>query len=96
MSLNDLLPEELPYMTFKATPVGLNDVLMNFGRITANGVPLPDNRSASLPKQFEDYGDAEHHILYKTVEKIQQGPNSEKKVSKYFNYQVINSIKQFQ
>lgn len=80
LSLSDLAPEELPYMTFKGTPIGLNDVLMNFGRITANGIPLPDNRSASLPKQFEDYGDAEHHVLYKTVEKIQQGPNTEKKI----------------
>lgn len=80
LSLNDVLPEEIPYMTFKPTPIGLNDLMMNFGKITANGVPLPDNRSASLPKQFEDYGDAEHHVLYKTVEKIQQGLNSEKKI----------------
>lgn len=85
LCLHDMAPEEPMHITFKPTPFGLKDVVMNFGKISSNRISLStfvesDNSSTSLPKRFEDYEDAEHHVLYKTVENIKQDSNSEKSV----------------
>ncbi|KAL4239675.1 Nuclear receptor coactivator 4 [Mactra antiquata] len=77
LDLNNLQPEETPFVSFKSDPASLKEAIMNYGRIDPNGVPpmqspfiVSDRPAPSLPKQFEDYHDAEHHILYKTVQEI--------------------------
>ncbi|XP_060076499.1 nuclear receptor coactivator 4-like [Ylistrum balloti] len=73
---NDLRPEETPYISFRADSASLRDAIVNYGRVDHTGFPLtsqfmdPRSPAASLPPHFEDYDDAEHHILYKTVEEI--------------------------
>ncbi|WAQ97430.1 NCOA4-like protein [Mya arenaria] len=73
-------PEETPHVSFRGDPVNLREAIMNYGKIDHTSVPalhspfLPSNqRAPSLPKHFEDYDDAEHHVLYKTVEEINRG-----------------------
>lgn len=74
--MNDLRPEETPYISFRADSASLKDAIVNYGRVDHTGFPLtaqfmdPRSPAASLPPHFEDYDDAEHHILYKTVEEI--------------------------
>ena len=52
---------------------------MDFGKIVSNidlVSPLqspfiaPEDVAPSLPKHLEEYEDADHHVLYKTVEEI--------------------------
>ena len=74
----DLRPEESPYISFRADVPSLRESLYKFGRVDSRGLPIetafadPQMSSTSLPNVFEDYGDAEHHILYKTVEEIKK------------------------
>lgn len=84
LDLGDLQPQETPYVSFKSDPTSLRDVIMNYGRIDSNSVPplqspfmAPNHPAPSLPRQFEDYNDAEHHILYKTVEEISRSKTGE-------------------
>ncbi|XP_045213454.1 uncharacterized protein LOC123564155 [Mercenaria mercenaria] len=84
LDLGDVHPEETPYVCFKSDPSSLRDAIMNYGRIDPNSAPpltspfMAAGQSApSLPKQFEDYNDAEHHVLYKTVEEINRTKTSE-------------------
>ncbi|GAB1602909.1 nuclear receptor coactivator 4-like [Argonauta hians] len=54
LSLQDVLPEQ-PHMEFKPMPIGLKDVVMNFGKIISNENPSPvftesDKSSNSLLK----------------------------------------------
>lgn len=84
LELGDISPAETPYVSFKSDPNSLRDAIMNYGRIDPNSVPplqspfmAPNHPAPSLPKQFEDYNDAEHHILYKTVEEINRSKTSE-------------------
>lgn len=84
LDLGDVHPEETPYVSFKSDPTSLRDAIMNYGRIDPNSVPplqspfmTPGQTAPSLPKQFEDYNDAEHHVLYKTVEEINRTKSSE-------------------
>ena len=83
----DLKPEETPNIAFRADVAALRDAVKNFGRVDARGLPLenvfvdPENSSRSLPRTFEDYGDAEHHVLYKTVEEVRKEKNKDCSVS---------------
>ncbi|XP_056020117.1 nuclear receptor coactivator 4-like isoform X2 [Ostrea edulis] len=74
---NDLKPEESPYLTFRCEAGLLRENINRFGKIDASGLPhsvfiQPGNPSTSLPRHVEEYDDADHHILYKTVEEVQQ------------------------
>jgi nuclear receptor coactivator 4 len=74
----DLHPQETAIITFHADTLGLREVIRQFGQVDSKGLPLdkvfadPSTEAASLPRAFEDYGDAEHHVLYKTVEEIRK------------------------
>ncbi|XP_029636124.1 nuclear receptor coactivator 4 [Octopus sinensis] len=79
LCLRDMVPEEPMHMTFKPTPIGLKDVVMNFGKITSNGVSLStfaesDTSPTSLSKQSEDY----RNVSHKAVEQTKQASNSVK------------------
>jgi hypothetical protein len=74
---NDLKPEESPFLTFRCEAGLLRESINSFGKIDASGFPhsvfiQPGNSSTSLPKHVEEYEDADHHVLYKTVEEVQQ------------------------
>ena len=52
----------------------MREAIHKFGRVDSNGLPLetsafadPTSPSTCLPQVFEDYEDAEHHVLYKPV-----------------------------
>jgi len=88
LDLGELQPEETPYVSFKSDPSVLREAVMNYGRIDHTSVPplhspfmTPGQQAPSLPKQFEDYDDAEHHILYKTVEEINRNKGNDPCVS---------------
>ncbi len=73
----DLHAQETPNISFRADLAAVRDVIHNFGRVDANGLPLetsafvgPETPSPCLPRVFEDYEDAEHHVLYKTVSEL--------------------------
>lgn len=74
--LGDLKPEETPFIDFRADPSVLREQIVNYGKVDVTGVPpksvfvSPGNPSSSLPRHFEDYEDADHHILYKTIEEV--------------------------
>lgn len=77
LDLCDIQPEETPNICFKSDPSALRNAIMSYGCIDPNNAPpvtspfmAPNQTAPSLPKQFEDYNDAEHHVLYKTVEEI--------------------------
>ena len=82
-----LRPDESPYISFRADIPKLREGIFNFGRIDSRGLPIetafadPDMTSQCLPNVFEDYGDAEHHILYKTVEEIKKTKHNDTSVS---------------
>ncbi|XP_061181672.1 nuclear receptor coactivator 4-like isoform X2 [Saccostrea echinata] len=78
---SDLKPEESPYLTFRCDAGSLRESINSFGKIDASGLPhsvfvQPGNPSTSLPKHVEEYEDAEHHVLYKTVEEVHQSKMS--------------------
>ena len=88
MDLGDLQPEETPNISFKSDPGTLREAILNYGRIDANNItgiqsPFmdPDHQAPSLPRHFEDYNDAEHHILYKTVEELNRMKSAQQPVS---------------
>ncbi|XP_074648805.1 nuclear receptor coactivator 4-like [Tubulanus polymorphus] len=75
--LKDLhVQPESPHITFKADKLAFRKAIHKFGKIDAQGVNPevvfadPKVPSTCLPHYFEDYGDVEHHMLYKTVEDI--------------------------
>ncbi|KAH3860769.1 uncharacterized protein LOC127865773 [Dreissena polymorpha] len=77
LDMRDLNPEETPYLSFKSDPASLREAILNYGKIDHTSVPplpspfmAPDKPAPSLPRHLEEYEDAEHHILYKTVEEI--------------------------
>ncbi|XP_033736233.1 nuclear receptor coactivator 4-like isoform X2 [Pecten maximus] len=84
--MNDLKPEETPYISFRADSASLKDAIVNYGRLDHTGFPLtsqfmdPRSPAASLPPHFEDYDDAEHHILYKTVEEIKHAKTNSRNI----------------
>ena len=60
--------------TLSAHVLTLGAHVLRLGAPVLTGLPLetgafadPLSPSASLPQVFEDYGDAEHHLLYKPV-----------------------------
>ncbi|OWF50602.1 nuclear receptor coactivator 4-like [Mizuhopecten yessoensis] len=84
--MNDLRPEESPYISFRADTASLKEAILNYGRVDHTGFPLtsqfmdPRSPAASLPPHFEDYDDAEHHILYKTVEEIKHAKTNSRNI----------------
>lgn len=74
--LGDLKPEETPFIDFRADSSLLREQIVNYGKVDVTGVPpksvfvSPGNPSSSLPRHFEEYEDADHHILYKTIEEV--------------------------
>lgn len=77
LDLGELIPEETPYISFKCDPARLRTAIMDFGKVASNVVsPLQspfmaaEEMAPSLPKHLEEYEDADHHVLYKTVEEI--------------------------
>jgi hypothetical protein len=87
-------PQETPHLTFRADSMRLRDEMMGFGRVDSKGLPLEafagsraESAAASLPKQFEDYEDEDHQVLYKTVGEMQQGS------SIIFNIPQLSAVK---
>ncbi|XP_064615983.1 nuclear receptor coactivator 4-like [Liolophura sinensis] len=82
LELTDLEPEESSQISFQADAAGLRDTIMEFGRVEAGNKALQKvfadtyTPSASLPKSFEEYDDADHHVLYKTLEEVNRGKSS--------------------
>lgn len=84
LELGDLQPEESPFISFQADTAGLREAIMSYGNIDSSSIQrlhspfiCPDQQAPSLPRQFEDYNDAEHHILYKTVEEVKRSKSDE-------------------
>ena len=70
----NLHPEETPNICFRVDVAAIREAIHKFGRVDSNGLPLetsafadPTSPSTCLPQAFEDYEDAEHHLLYKPV-----------------------------
>jgi len=75
----DLRPQETPHLSFSADVQLLRDSILKFGQV--EGKPSgylgkvfvsPDTPSSCLPPSWEEYGDDEHHVLYKTLEEIKR------------------------
>ncbi|XP_035669241.1 uncharacterized protein LOC118411225 isoform X2 [Branchiostoma floridae] len=75
-------PEETSCVEFSADTSSLRESIHRFGRVDCKNPRAEDLvfstaglKAASLPSLFEEYGDQEHHVLYKTVEdaRRQQG-----------------------
>ncbi|XP_078658911.1 nuclear receptor coactivator 4-like [Branchiostoma floridae x Branchiostoma belcheri] len=75
-------PEETSCVEFSADTTSLRESIHRFGRVDCKNPRAEDLvfstaglKAASLPSPFEEYGDQEHHVLYKTVEdaRRQQG-----------------------
>lgn len=87
LELTDLEPEESSQISFQADAAGLRDTIMEFGTVEAGNKALQKvfadayTPSASLPKSFEEYDDADHHVLYKTLEEVNRGKSSSASVS---------------
>ena len=67
---------------------GLRRLIKDFGRVDSRGPTLEGafvapglTTSTSLPHTFEDYGDAEHHVLYKTLEDVKREREQDQSVS---------------
>lgn len=71
----ELSPEETPHINFQVNGSALRDTIRKFGRVDSkpnmDGVFVRPGAAApvSLPRSFEEYGDDEHHVLYKSVKK---------------------------
>lgn len=54
----------------------LRESITSYGRVESSNraststFVKPGNPARSLPPHFEDYDDADHHVLYKTVEGV--------------------------
>lgn len=75
----ELRPLESSLLSFRADSGKLRSAIHEFGRIDSRGLHLEsvfahpgEASSPSLPHAFEDYGDAEHHVLYKSLEEIKR------------------------
>ncbi|KAL3876859.1 hypothetical protein ACJMK2_034643 [Sinanodonta woodiana] len=83
LDVDDLQPEENPFISFKADSKGLRDVIMNYGKVVDTQVGIktsfmePDRPALSLPPHLEEYEDAQHHVLYKTLEEISRNKTKE-------------------
>ncbi|XP_076075283.1 uncharacterized protein LOC143046148 [Mytilus galloprovincialis] len=70
----DLKPDENPWISFKYDAAKLRESITSYGRVESSNRPpntvfvKPGHPARSLPPHFEDYDDADHHVLYKTVE----------------------------
>jgi nuclear receptor coactivator 4 len=82
----DLKPEETPNIGFRADVAEMRDCVRNFGRVDSRSLNLPtafahpEVSSASLPRTFEDYEDAEHHVLYKTLADVKRDKNNDSSI----------------
>ncbi|KAK3091891.1 hypothetical protein FSP39_023479 [Pinctada imbricata] len=77
LDTGDLKPEESPYVTFRSDSAKLREVINGYGKVDVNGLPhavfvQPGDPATSLPRHFEEYEDADHHVLYKTVEEVKR------------------------
>ena len=81
-------PQETPHLSFHADVQGLRDAVLKFGQV--DGKPsgylgkvfaAPDTPSSCLPPSWEEYGDDDHHVLYKTLEEIKRTNTSDGSVS---------------
>ena len=72
----DLKPDENPWIVFKSDSAMLRESITSYGRVessnraSTSAFVKPGNPARSLPPHFEDYDDADHHVLYKTVEGV--------------------------
>lgn len=72
----DLKPDENPWIVFKSDSAKLRESITSYGRVESSNRPStsafvkPGHPARSLPPHFEDYDDADHHVLYKTVEGV--------------------------
>lgn len=72
----DLKPDENPWIVFKSDFAMLRESITSYGRVessnraSTSAFVKPGNPARSLPPHFEDYDDADHHVLYKTVEGV--------------------------
>ena len=84
----ELHPQETACIRFRADVNSLRSVIHSFGRVDSKGGPMEgafvhpgQTSSTSLPQTFEDYGDAEHHVLYKTLEEVKKEKHNDDSVS---------------
>jgi hypothetical protein len=69
----DLKPDENPWIVFKSDSAMLRESITSYGRVessnraSTSAFVKPGNPARSLPPHFEDYDDADHHVLYKTI-----------------------------
>ncbi|KAK3579480.1 hypothetical protein CHS0354_028293 [Potamilus streckersoni] len=83
LEVDDLQPEESPFISFKADSKGLREVIMNYGKVVDSPAGIktsfmePNRPSLSLPPHLEEYEDAQHHVLYKTLEEINRSKTKE-------------------
>lgn len=71
----DLRPDENPWIVFKCDSAKLRESIQSYGRVESNKPSVfvkPGHPARSLPPHFEDYhdADADHHVLYKTLEGV--------------------------
>lgn len=71
----DFKPDENPWIVFKCDATKLRESIISHGRVESSNRPhpvfvKPGHHARSLPPHFEDYGDADHHTFYKTVEGV--------------------------
>jgi len=72
----DLRPQETPHFGFHADIKSFQNCIQSFGSVTAvtpvlnSAFVSPLSNSLCLPRTFEDYGDIEHLVLYKTLEDV--------------------------
>ena len=81
-----LQPVKTMGLRFKVDNVAMLRAIQNYGCVDADGMPFdafvhPDCSSESLPRAVEEYEDASHHVLYKTVAEIQESHSDNKTVS---------------
>ena len=85
-SNEDLQPVKTLGLRFKADNVAMLRAIQNYGSVDSDGMPFdafvhPDSSSESLPRAVEEYEDASHHVLYKTVAEIHESHSDNKSVS---------------
>ncbi|XP_071106751.1 nuclear receptor coactivator 4-like isoform X1 [Haliotis cracherodii] len=87
LDISDLKPEESPYITFQADQSTLRESILDYGRVDASGFPLQSafvahgHPSTCLPRHFEEYEDADHHVFYKTVEEVNRARTASSNIS---------------
>ncbi|XP_064633452.1 nuclear receptor coactivator 4-like [Lineus longissimus] len=81
-----LHPCEMPHITFKVNNPAMKSAIFKFGKVDSKGLPTevafadPHRPSTCLPSCFEEYGDAEHHVLYKTLESVNRERNNDHRI----------------